>query len=126
MTPESVVPTERLAVEYDPATVAALSGLHDEAEVFYPEPPPAELLERIDDVEQLLAESANGQIRAFADELRAAGKRPWFEVAYPGDEAIDPEGDGTTTVWDRSGDAVEVADDGTITTLPPYAELRGA
>ena len=126
MTPESLVPTERLAIEYDAGVVATLAALHDEAEVFYPDPPPLELLERIDDVEQLLAESANGQIRAFADELRAAGKRPWFEVAYPGDESIDPQGDGTSTIWDRTGDAVEVDENGTITTLPTYAELRGA
>lgn len=122
MTPESVVPTERLTIEYDATTVAILSGLHDESEKFYPEPPPHDLLERIDVVEQTLAESANGQIRAFADELRAAGKRPWFEVWYPGDEGRVAEGE---SQWDRTGDAVEVAEDGTITTLPPYAELRG-
>ena len=50
------------------------------------------------------------QIRAFAAELVVRGERPWFEVWYPSSTADD-------------FDAVEVAEDGTITTLPPYTEL---
>lgn len=110
MTDPTPLPTERLSIGYDPAEVAALTQLHLEAEQSYPEPPAAELLERISDAEQALAESANAQIRAFAARLRGRGARPWFEVWYP-----------QTTVDDF--DAVEVAEDGTITTLPPYAEL---
>lgn len=32
----------------------------------------------------------------------------WAEISYPGDEEIDPDGDGTTTVWDAAGDALEI------------------
>lgn len=57
-------------------------------------------------------DEANDEIRAFAAELVVKGKRPWFEVWYPKTTAA-------------TFDAVEVDDDGTITTLPPYSELVG-
>lgn len=71
-------------------------------------------------------DEANGQIRAFADELRAAGKRPWFEVRYP----IPPTLDAMESVRlaherELTFDAVEVDEDGIISTLPPYAVLTG-
>ena len=110
MTDPTPLPTERLSIGYDPAEVAALTTLHLEAEQSFPDPPPADLLERIEQAEAVLAEAANAQIRAFGDRLRGRGLRPWFEVWYP-----------QTTLADF--DAVEVAEDGTITTLPPYAEL---
>jgi len=57
-------------------------------------------------------QAALEQIHEFAAELVVRGERPWFEVWYPRSTADD-------------FDAVEVADDGTITTLPPYTELVG-
>lgn len=49
-------------------------------------------------------------INAKVAELRAARKRVWFEVWYP-----------ETT--EENFDAIEVLDDGTMITLPPYEEL---
>lgn len=110
--PTAELPTERLVIGYDPAEVAALTALHDEAQQSFPGKPSDELLVRIANAEQRLATSANAQIRAFAERLRRREMRPWFEVWYP-----------HTTINDF--DAVEVAEDGTITTLPPYSELAG-
>lgn len=107
----STIPTERLVIGYDPVEAEALRQLHLEAEQSYPDPPAPHLLEQISAAEQHLADSANAQIVAFGHSLRARGQRPWFEVWYP-----------QTTVDDF--DAVEVAVDGTITTMPPYAELE--
>src|SRR5690606_25831088 len=106
------VPSERLTIRYAPEDVARLTALHDEAGEWFPEPPPMELLERIQVVEDELAAAANDQVRAFAVELRAAGKRPWFEVWYPQTSTAD-------------FDAVEVDEAGNIATLPPYAVLLG-
>ena len=58
--------------------------------------------------------SATQQIVAFAAELIVAGERPWFEVHYPTPAGVSDV---------DSFDAVEVLADGTIKTLPPYAEL---
>lgn len=68
------------------------------------------------------------QILAKADEMRGRGERAWFEVRYPlpprapGDDCTDAE-----RLADREStfDALEVLADGTIHTVPPYAELLG-
>ncbi len=60
--------------------------------------------------------SALEQMRALAAELRARGERAWFEVwqcGFPGRH------DKT----DETFDAVEVDEDGNVSTLPPYAEI---
>lgn len=48
------------------------------------------------------------QISAKAAELVADGERPWFEIWYPG----------TTP---KTFDAVQVNEDGSVETLPPYS-----
>lgn len=105
------LPTEKLVITFDPEAVAALTALHERAAQSYPTPPDADLLTEIDAAEYAVHVDANEQIRAFAASLRQADKRPWFEVWYP-----------NTT--DADFDAVEVGEDGTITTLPPYSELE--
>lgn len=62
-------------------------------------------------------EKCNQEIVNFASMLRELGERPWFEIWYKGF----PDRPDTTAA---DFDAVEVAADGTITTLPPYAELE--
>lgn len=69
-----------------------------------------------DEAEQDFNDFANQQIIDCAAELRRRGERPWMEVWYRG-----VPGRADTTAEDF--DAVEVSEDGTITTLPPYAEL---
>lgn len=71
------------------------------------------------------AEYGLAQILAKADELRAAGERAWFEVRYPipvidGDTRTEEQ---KLAAREATFDAIEVTDDGTIRTLPPYAEL---
>lgn len=53
---------------------------------------------------------------ALAADLRARGERPWFEVWHRGIP-------GRKDTNDSTFDAVEVAEDGTIETLRPYAEI---
>lgn len=62
--------------------------------------------EPLDDI--ALAEHTNAQLMEFALKLQAEGKRPWFEVFYPG-----------TT--EETFDAMELLD-GQLYTLPPYNE----
>ncbi len=66
----------------------------------------------------------------FAQQLVAAGERPWFEVRYPAPEKLTDE---EKAEWlDRQEslegvgtyDAIEYVD-GVFVTLPPYAELEG-
>lgn len=77
----------------------------------------------LNDPDPAAAESLR-QIRTFAAELRATGERPWFEVWYPAPSHLSPA---ERVAWEArqadTFDAVEVADDGTVTTLPPYSEL---
>lgn len=68
------------------------------------------------------------QAREFAQELIAAGERPWFEVRYPAPDRLT---DDEQAEWlDRQErlegvgtyDAIELVD-GHFVSLPPYAEL---
>lgn len=121
-----LLPTAKLDLKFDAELVGELKALHKRAELSYPNPPAPDLLAEIDEREEVLNADANRQILAKGAELRAAGERPWFEVWYPYDSQVDPDGDGTSTFWDRTGDAVEVLADGTIMPLPPYSELAKA
>lgn len=69
-----------------------------------------------DETEETFNAAALDQITAKAAELVVAGERPWFEVWYKGVPGRDDSSE-------ADFDAVEVAEDGTVATLPPYAEL---
>lgn len=71
-----------------------------------------------DETEEAFNAAALEQITAKAAELIVAGQRPAFEVWYHG-----VPGRPDTTA--ENFDAVEVAEDGTVTTLPSYALIRG-
>jgi len=68
------------------------------------------------------------QILTKADELRGRDERAWFEVRYPlpprapGDDRTDAE---RLAARESTFDALEVLADGTIHTVPPYADLLG-
>lgn len=71
-----------------------------------------------DETDEAFNAYALERIKAKAAELVVAGERPWLEVWYAG---VPGREDSTADDFD----AVEVDEDGGITTLPPYAELRG-
>lgn len=104
------VPSRKLTVEFPPGLVAVLTELHKQGQQSYPEPPSADLLEKIEVAEDELNKLANAQIRDYASELVTAGERPWFEVWYPQTRAAD-------------FDAVEVVAGVHIITLPHYKEI---
>lgn len=63
------------------------------------------------------------EARAFAAELVALGKRPWFEVRWPAPEWLDAD---AAAAWlaaqEEAFDAIELVD-GVFVTVPPYREL---
>lgn len=69
-----------------------------------------------DETREAFDADAHARMLAFVDVLRARGERPWFEVWQRGFPGRD---DKTADTFD----AVEVAEDGTISTLPPYATI---
>lgn len=70
------------------------------------------------------------EAREFAEQLVAAGERPWFEVRWPAPDRLD---DKAKAEWlDRQErlegvgtfDAIELVN-GVFKTVPSYAELEG-
>ncbi len=68
--------------------------------------------------------NADTEIRAFLGRLKAEGVRPWCEVFFPAPTHLTgAERDQWLADQDNAFDAVEMLEDGTLVTLPPYTEL---
>lgn len=70
---------------------------------------------------------ANQEIWNILQDLAFAGERPWCEVRYPAPEHLDEAArDEWLAAQEDTFDVVELDPvAGTLTTVPPYAELEG-